>query len=274
MTREMIITELQNRGYNAEAQTNIKNGVPFEGIKIMTDSNIVPIIYTDDILRRAEEENRDLDEVVEAVIRIYEANRSVDFDVNELFDREFILSNIFIGVQRKGNEKLIKRDCELDGIESYLYIRGAKTESDTYFIKLNVGLLEKVDITEEEAWERAQYNTNEETNIQSMAEVMAEMYGMEYSEEMEERTPFYVISNSCKTRGASAILNKEALAQFGKKHNVSKVIVLPSSVHEMLLIPYERGMDLEEYSTMVSEVNATEVNLEERLTDRAYIVTV
>ena len=31
----------------------------------------------------------------------------------------------------------------------------------------------------------------------------------------------------------------------------------------MLLIPYERGMDLEEYSTMVSEVNATEVNLEE-----------
>lgn len=33
--REMIIEELRNRGYNAEAQNNIKNGVVFEGIRYM-----------------------------------------------------------------------------------------------------------------------------------------------------------------------------------------------------------------------------------------------
>ena len=88
MTREMIITELKNRGYNAEAQTNIKNGVAFEGIRIMANSNVAPVIYTDDILRRAEEENKNLDEVVSAIIGIYEANCSIDFDINELFDRD------------------------------------------------------------------------------------------------------------------------------------------------------------------------------------------
>lgn len=273
MTREMIITELQNRGYNAEAQTNIKNGVAFEGIRIMTNSNVAPIIYTDDILRRAEEENKDFDEVVSAIIGIYEANRSLDFDVNELFDREFVLSHLYIGLQKESTEELIKRACEFDGIESYIYIRRERNEGESYSVKLNEGILARAHITEEEAWRSAEYNTNRETTIQSMAMVMAEMFGMEYSEEMEEMTPFYVISNECKVKGASAILNKEVLAQFGRKHNTKKIVVLPSSVHEMLLVPYTEEMSLEDFSAMVGEVNNTEVRPEERLTDKAYIIT-
>ena len=69
MTREMIITELQNRGYNAEAQNTIKNGVELEGIRILTDCNIAPVIYTESIISNAEEENKSLDEVVSAIYR-------------------------------------------------------------------------------------------------------------------------------------------------------------------------------------------------------------
>lgn len=273
MTREMIIKELKNRGYNAEAQTNIKNGVAFEGIRIMASSNVAPVIYTDDILRRAEEENKNLDEVVSAIIGIYEANCSIDFDINELFDREFVLSHLYIGLQRESTEELVKRGCDFEGIESYLYIRRDRNEGESYSVKLNEGILERAHITEEEAWRSAEYNTNRETTIQSMAMVMAELYGMEYSEELEEMTPFYIISNECKTKGASAILNKEVLAQFGRKHNTEKIVVLPSSIHEMLLVPYIEEMSLEDFSAMVGEVNNTEVRPEERLTDRAYIIT-
>lgn len=56
MTREMIITELQNRGYKAVAQSSIKNGVEVEGVCIRTESPIAPIIYTEEIIRHAEEE--------------------------------------------------------------------------------------------------------------------------------------------------------------------------------------------------------------------------
>jgi len=275
MTREMIITELQNRGYNAVAQTNIKNGVAFEGITFRNESNIAPVIYTDDILRRAEEENKSFEEVVSAIIGIYEANRSIDFNIEELFDREFVLSHLYIGLQKESTEELVKKACELDGIESYLYIRRDKSVGESYSVKLNFGLLEKANITEEEAWRSAEYNTNAETTIQSMAYVMAELMGMEYSEELENMAPYplYVLSNESKTKGASAVLNKEVLAQFGRKHNTEKIVVLPSSIHEMLLIPYSEEMSLEEFSAMVTEVNGNEVTPEERLTDRAYIVT-
>ena len=52
MTREMIINELINRGYKAKAKNNIKNGVELEGIIILTDSNVAPIIYTEEIIRK------------------------------------------------------------------------------------------------------------------------------------------------------------------------------------------------------------------------------
>lgn len=53
MTREMIITELNNRGYNADSQNSIKNGVVLEGIRISTNRNIAPIIYTEGIIENA-----------------------------------------------------------------------------------------------------------------------------------------------------------------------------------------------------------------------------
>lgn len=49
--------------------------------------------------------------------------------------------------------------------------------------------------------------------------------------------------------------------------------MLPSSVHEMLLVPYTEEISLDDFSAMVTEINGAEVAPEERLTDRAYIVT-
>ena len=273
MTREMIITELQSRGYKAEVQNSIKNGVEIEGIRILTDSNIAPVIYTKAIIENAENENKSLDEVVSAIIGIYESHKSFEFDVNMLLDKEFILNNIYIGLQKASTEKIEKRICELDGIESYLYIRWKADREGNYSSKVSEEILGCANITASEAWEQAEANTNAETKIESMAKVMAEIIGCEYSEETDEEIPFFVLTNKSKIRGASAILNKKLLAEFGKKYHTEKIVVLPSSVHEMLLVPYTEEIDLETFSKMVSEVNRTEVNPTERLTDRAYIIS-
>ena len=273
MTREMIITELQSRGYKAEVQNSIKNGVEIEGIRILTDSNIAPVIYTKAIIENAENENKSLDEVVSAIIGIYESHKSFEFGVNMLLDKEFILNNIYIGLQKASTEKIEKRICELDGIESYLYIRWKADREGNYSSKVSEEILGCANITASEAWEQAEANTNAETKIESMAKVMAEIIGCEYSEEMDEEIPFFVLTNKSKIRGASAILNKKLLAEFGKKYHTEKIVVLPSSVHEMLLVPYTEEIDLETFSKMVSEVNRTEVNPTERLTDRAYIIS-
>ena len=70
MTREMIITELANRGYKAEAQNSIKNGVELEGIRILTDSNIAPIIYTEKMIENVEQDVLQYKEKIYGITKI------------------------------------------------------------------------------------------------------------------------------------------------------------------------------------------------------------
>lgn len=274
MTREIIINELNNRGYKAEAQNTIKNGVELEGIRILTDSNIAPVIYTEAIIENAENEGKSLDEVVSAIIGTYESHKSFEFDVNMLFDRDFILNSIYVGLQRVSTEDIEKKLCEdFEGIESYLYIRGEADREGIYSIKVSKAILDRANISEVEAWEQAQTNTEAETSLESMAKVMSEMLGFEYSEEMDEQTPFFIISNTSKVKGASAILNKKVLAEFGERYHTDKIVVLPSSIHEMLLVPYTEEIDIDTFSDMVASVNGSEVEPMDKLVDRAFIIT-
>ncbi len=272
MAREMIITELNNKGYKAEAQNTIKNGVELEGIRIKNESNVSPIFYTEKFIEEAENENRTLGEVTSAIINAYEANKSFAFDVNSLANKDFILNNLYIGLQKSGTENIVKRSCHLEGIESYLYIRGNVDNDGSYSIKISSPILQMANIAEAEAWEKAEANTYAETSLESMAKVLADMMGMECTEEMEKQTPFYVISNTSKVKGASAILNKKALIEFGKRHRTNRIVVLPSSIHEMILVPYTEEVDINTFSSMVGEVNNSQVDPTERLTDRAYII--
>lgn len=91
--------------------------------------------------------------------------------------------------------------------------------------------------------------------------------------ELESDFPrLYVVTNRAKYRGASAILDKAVLKAFGKKHKIKKLAVLPSSIHEMLILPYNESINMDDLSFMVADVNATQVEPEERLTDRAYLI--
>ncbi|SHI97178.1 hypothetical protein SAMN02745229_03916 [Butyrivibrio fibrisolvens DSM 3071] len=272
MTREMIISELTNRGYNATAQDSTKNGVVLEGIIIRTEgSAIAPVIYTEQLISRAEEEGKSLDDVVSRIIDTYEAHKDTTFNIAELTDRDFVLSHIRIGLQKASNEDLIKGASELEGIESYLYIGGEMGE-DGYSIKVSASYLENASVSESEAWEQARKNTFADTQIESMAKVMSELMGVPYDEEMESEMPMYIITNRKKMKGASAICDRKHLAEFTEQHHTKKLLVLPSSVHEMIIIPYTDDMDIEMFSDMVSQVNASEVAPEERLTDRAYVL--
>ena len=57
-------------------------------------------------------------------------------------------------------------------------------------------------------------------------------------EEVRDSDELYIVSNPTNLYGASAILDKKAIRQFSMKIGVDKWIVLPSSLHEMLITPY------------------------------------
>ena len=107
-----------------------------------------------------------------------------------------------------------------------------------------------------------------------LAEYIAEKYGKDMATMLfPNQTPFYVVTNKSEYRGASAILNKKMLSEFGRKYNINKVVVIPSSIHEMLILSADilELERMEELTKMVQDVNANEVLVKEQLSDRAYI---
>ena len=268
MTRTDIVNALVAKGYRAEEQNSIKNGVLFEGILIRSDEQIAPVIYTQGLIEEAERRKMPISDVVAQVIRMYEENRMADFSVEDLLDREFVLSHIQIGLQKTSDQNLIREETDFDGIEKYLYIKGNKKGME-YVVKISAPYLQSAHISVAEAWERAEENTFAATKICSISAVLAEMTGMEPG---DSEAYMYVVTNTDKVHGASAILNHEAIKKFFDGTGVETLAVLPSSIHEMLLVPMQDDSDLDQMSEMVREINQTQVAPEERLTDRAYVM--
>ena len=265
MKRTDIVNALIARGYRAEEKDSVKNGVIFEGIIIRNDEQIAPVIYTQSLISEAEKRDMSLSEVVSQIIRLYEENKSIDFRIDELFDREFVLSHVMIGLQKESKQDLLRSECGYEGIEKYLYVRG-----DTgYTVKLNPDFLEKTGIEPEEAWEHAESNTFTETKICTLGQILSDLSSGSFDEE-EAPAPMYVVTNQSGLFGASAVLDRKAIEDFFRKSGITSFIVLPSSVHEMLLVPEQLSPGMEELNEMVRSINETQVRPEERLTDRAY----
>lgn len=258
MTRKDIIRELNRNGYEVSTCTIIKNGVERCGIRFMENRELSPVIYLDEYLKNINREN--LNDIVSEIIEIYKKNKNIDIDVNLILKRNYILQNIFVGCQKESNEYILKKKSGFDGIEKYLYVRTNEVNDSFYSMKINERILKITEIDEEDAWRCAEKNSNSETKIDYMY--------------MPEKSMIYIITNKNGIKGASAILNKREIERLGKWTNTNKFIVLPSSIHEMLLVPYEDGMQLEHFSEIVAEVNHTEVAPEERLADRAYIIEI
>lgn len=276
---DMIIAKLQERGYTtATIHEVVKNGITKKGITIR-ESNISPVIYVDTLLKN--NENIELDDLVTQIINIYESHKSVDFDVDLLTSRDFLLNNTYIGLQRCSSENIIKRDCtDFEGLEQYLYARGMSDQQGSWNMKIHSHILEKAGIGVDEIWASAEMLTfsEDQTVIQPLSSIMAEIFGTCEDDCLAELDiPMFVISNRDKIKGAAQVLDRERLKAFAAEHNTEKLVILPSSLHEMILIVPAANEILDEealerYSSLVAEVNATQVDEEEQMIDKAFLI--
>ncbi len=85
----------------------------------------------------------------------------------------------------------------------------------------------------------------------------------------ESGLPMYVLSNAMNHFGAGAILNLPFMDGVREKLK-EDFFILPSSVHELILIPVSCAPDEEKLLQMVHEVNEREVPEEEYLSEGVY----
>ena len=81
----------------------------------------------------------------------------------------------------------------------------------------------------------------------------------------------YVLSNTERFYGASAILYPKILLQFARSIG-QDFYILPSSVHEVLLLSKESGARRSDLNRMIQDINASQVAEEEILSDHVYIL--
>lgn len=112
--------------------------------------------------------------------------------------------------------------------------------------------------------------------IKSMPEILKELMPDTYMDEfpyydennLEGRPMMYVATNRQKLFGACVILYPDVLINFANQYG--NFYMLPSSIHEVIFIPDDGIVRSDELRSMVHEVNCTQVQVQEFLSDTVY----
>ena len=85
----------------------------------------------------------------------------------------------------------------------------------------------------------------------------------------EDASLMYIATNEDRMNGASVLAYPDFMETAVECLNGS-FYILPSSIHEVILLPEKSGFDVQELQMLVRHVNATEVAPKERLSDHVY----
>lgn len=109
-------------------------------------------------------------------------------------------------------------------------------------------------------------------NIDTMAHAMDSFCGNQDTQLDEPDKPIphmFIVSNDYGINGAAVLLYENLVQKIAEKEQRNLYIV-PSSIHEILIIPENNKTSLSHLSEMLNEVNNNHVREDEILSDRAY----
>ena len=254
------------------------NGTELDGITIMEkDKNIAPTIYINSFYDRYRE-GVSLKAVVSEIIRIYNQNKN-SININADYYENVRKTIVYKLVNYQKNKKLLedvpyKRVLDL-AVVFYCLIEQRKGVSATALIHNEH--LRIWNVTEDEIYNDALKNTPVllAGSIVPMSKILSEIAGtapVDNDEKVCEYTGediLYVLTNSSRVNGAACILYDNLLKKFANDVH-SDLYILPSSVHEVIIVPKKNAFDKSELADMVREVNEQGVSQDEILSDNVY----
>lgn len=269
------------------------NQVTWDGVTILPEGETIsPTVYLNELYDRYQA-GMSMDEVVR---RVLEEHRENDcrpaFDVSRLKEFDYLRDRIvFKLINYEENRELLEEMPHrriLDLAMVFYFMLEDETLGLATALIFNSHL--KVwQVDEETLYQVAKENTPRLLNweLQSMDSLLDEMILKDMREEFESEeafqefsritlgrdhrsaSPMYVLTNAERFNGAGCMLYQDVLDRFAREHN-SDIYVLPSSIHEVILIPCANSPRREDLCDMVREINSTEVAETDRLSDHVY----
>ena len=105
------------------------------------------------------------------------------------------------------------------------------------------------------------------SNICSMKEMLDGM-GVK-ADGLTDEIPMYILSNRDRVNGAASMAYEGVVGRFAGDLG-SDLYILPSSIHELIIVPAGEEMDPRRLVQMIREVNDTQVSREEVLSYSLY----
>lgn len=247
------------------------NGTVKKAIMIIEEGEeevrITPTIYIDDMVAEIEANKWSIAAAVDEVINLHRNNKelgNVKYIISKL-SKEIILENVQYQLVNKClNKARLETVPYKEFLDLAVLYRSIieRTEDGTAGFVINNQLCEKYEISQEELEEAAKRNMAKETfKVTNIAEILLIS--------IFDETPMYVCSNESGINGATIMLDTKYFKELSEKLG-EDLIILPSSIHEVIAVPKLPEVELEALREMVKDINGTQLAAEEVLGDSVY----
>lgn len=294
--KEEVVRALREK-YNVRVEPLVKNnGLCLTGLIISLSktierengiSEVSPTLYAE-YMYEEYKNGRTIDEIIEKITNVVENNNGCDSELMDTISivrdfekvKEFILPYV---INTELNEKQLKEIPNRQFLDLSIAYRVFfnREENQTASILIRNGLMESWNITEEQLYETAMKNLMAEEklisipSVSDMFTVLKDLAGNNIKDFLltdDVDNKMWIVTNRCKLYGAILILNKEFMSKlyrgFGKE-----MIVIPSSVHELIIIDEIDSLDINEMNKIISEINETQLQRDEILSNHCYRLT-
>lgn len=286
--KEQFIDAVKERLYEQGSDMNVsvndvkKINESYEAITVTPEGARVGVNIGIERFYDAYNEGRPFDEVVDRAIETIDhgINERPDFDIDSFTDYSQMKEKLAMEVVSAETNKEMLENVPHRNMEDmaivYRFVLDSSEQGRASILVSNQ-LLESMGVTPEQLHADAMEIAPQlkPAEIRGMSEVMAEMMGPEQAELMgitpvaPEDEQLFVATVPDKTHGASVLAYQNFMDQAAERVG-GDFYILPSSIHEILLVPDNGKMNLKELEAMVKDVNATQVAPADKLTDSVY----
>ncbi|MCI5586121.1 MAG: DUF5688 family protein [Lachnospiraceae bacterium] len=304
---EKIVSALEEfYGADARIETHHiyrNNGLKLQGICVlMSGRNIAPTVYLNHFFE-AFLKGTDFGEILSQIITLYEENQiSQNLDIDFFLDYRKVKKRLVLRlIHRERNKEMLKEVPHqvFHDLAVVCHCLLVNQNIGTGSILIHRHHLESWKIDEEELFRAAYENSPriQPCQIHRMYDMVKEIMGRAVEDKVEEicqeypqnkddlvkRTmedmeveiqdfpvSMYVLTNAGRYYGAACLLYEGTLEKAAEKIG-GDFYLLPSSVHEVILVAKQEKDKKTDFNKMVQEVNQSQVEPQEWLSDHAYL---
>ena len=268
-----------------------KNNEELTGITIRSsESNIAPNIYLDSYYE-SYLDGESMEDIMQNIADVrVEHEIEKPLAVDKITDYEKARDKVMpkiVGME--GNEKYLedKPFTRMEDLAVVYYVDMGRLGGGVMSSPVTENLMETWGVSKDELHQTALSNMEAQSvsSFKSMHEMMMEMMLPDMVERFDgdkdaareaisDMVPpddgnMFILTNQEKLNGATALLDTKIMGEISERFG-ENFFILPSSLHEVLIVPEKEGMELSVLENMVQEVNATQVAPQDRLSDHVY----